>query len=89
MQTNKTTARIFPAVLDCENPEFERRLDKCVEYNEQLVAISRSDAPEVVRKVQSIPALAGLIGEILALYLMTPVDSGSVDFIETEPQMVY
>ena len=89
MQTNKTTARIFPAVLDCENPEFERRLDKCVEYNEQLVAIGSSDAPEFVKKIQGFAPLAGLIGEIVALFFMTPVDSGSVDFIENEPQLVY
>jgi magnesium-protoporphyrin IX monomethyl ester (oxidative) cyclase len=89
IETNKTTARIFPAVLDCENPEFERRLDKCVEYNNKLIAIGNSNAPAALKNLQRLPALVGLISEILALYLMRPVDCGSVDFMETEPQLVY
>lgn len=89
LQTNKTTSRIFPAVLDCENPEFERRLDQCVVHNEKLIEIAASDAPAALKNLQKLPPLFGLISEILALYLMKPVDSGSVDFMETEPTLVY
>ena len=31
IETNRTTARIFPEVLDVENPEFKARLDRLVE----------------------------------------------------------
>ncbi|CAI5934190.1 unnamed protein product [Closterium sp. NIES-65] len=89
IETNKTTARIFPAVLDVENPEFQRRLDVLVGLNQKLVDIGKSDAPDALKNVQRFPVLASFIGELLALYFMRPVDSGSVDFIDNEAQVVY
>jgi magnesium-protoporphyrin IX monomethyl ester (oxidative) cyclase len=60
-----------------------------VEYNEKLVAIGSSDAPDFVKNIQKIPAIAGLVSELIAAYLMPPVESGSVDLAEFEPQLVY
>eukprot|EP00897_Mesotaenium_endlicherianum_P002189 jgi/Mesen1/1999/ME000147S01097 len=89
IETNKTTARIFPAVLDVENPNFQKKLDKLVEYNIELVRIGKSEAPAALKSLQRIPHIAGMVSELLALYMMTPVDSGSMDFAEFEPQVVY
>eukprot|EP00249_Psilotum_nudum_P010672 c22692_g1_i1 orf=781-2082(+) len=89
IETNRTTARIFPAVLDVENPAFKARLDKMVERNQKLCAIGASDAPNFVKNLQKVPVISGLVSELLALYLMPPVDSGSVDFADFEPQLVY
>ncbi len=88
-QTNRTTARIFPAVLDVENPEFKRKLDRMVEINEQLIAVGESDDIPLVKNIKKIPLVAALVSEILAAYLMKPIESGSVDFSELEPQLVY
>ncbi|KAI5077113.1 hypothetical protein GOP47_0006937 [Adiantum capillus-veneris] len=89
IETNRITARNFPAVLDVENPEFKAKLDRMVEYNEKLMAIGKSDAPDFMKNLQRLPAIAGLAGEIIAAYFMSPVDSGSVDLAEFEPQLVY
>eukprot|EP00270_Netrium_digitus_P009846 TRINITY_DN301_c0_g1_i2.p1 TRINITY_DN301_c0_g1~~TRINITY_DN301_c0_g1_i2.p1 ORF type:complete len:436 (+),score=81.18 TRINITY_DN301_c0_g1_i2:76-1308(+) len=89
IETNKTTARIFPAVLDCENPEFKNKLDNLVKLNSELVKLSESSSPDFVKNVQKLPVIAAFVAEILALYLMKPIDSGSVDFSEIEPQIVY
>eukprot|EP00250_Pteridium_aquilinum_P004357 c14575_g1_i1 orf=270-1550(+) len=89
IETNRTTARIFPAVLDVENPEFKAKLDRMVQYNEQLMAIGSSDAPDFVKNLQKVPAVAGLVSEIVAAFMMSPVDSGSVDIADFEPQLVY
>lgn len=88
-QTNRTTARIFPAVLDVENPEFKRKLDRMVEINTQINAVSSSDDPAFVKNLKKIPLLAALVSELIAAYLMPPIESGSVDFAEFEPQIVY
>ncbi|MCO5608789.1 hypothetical protein L7F22_063006 [Adiantum nelumboides] len=85
IETSRTTARIFPAVLDVENPEFKAKLDRMVEYSEQLMAIGKSDAPNFVKNMQRVPAIAGLVGEIVVLYFVSPVDSGSMDVTECEP----
>lgn len=89
IETNRTTSRIFPAVLDVENPEFKARLDKMVVLYEKLFAIGQSDAPSVVKTLQRAPVIAGLVSELLALYFMAPVDSGSVDIAEFDPSLVY
>ena len=89
VQTNRTTARIFPAVLDVENPVFQERLDKLVILNQRLIDIGKTDAPPALKAIQRVPTIFAFVGEILALYLMKPVDSGSLDFVEPEAQMVY
>lgn len=89
MQTNRTTARIFPAVLDVENPEFKRKLDRMVEINEKLLAVGETEDASFVKNLKRIPLIAALASELLAAYLMPPIESGSVDFAEFEPQVVY
>lgn len=89
VQTNRTTARIFPAVLDVENPEFKRKLDRMVEINQQLISVGQSEDIPFVKNLKRIPFIAALASEILAAYLMKPIESGSVDFAEFEPRLVY
>lgn len=89
VKTNRTTARIFPAVLDVENPEFKRKLDRMVEINEKLLAVGESNDIPLVKNLKRIPIVAALASEILAAYLMPPIESGSVDFAEFEPQLTY
>lgn len=80
LQTNRTTARIFPAVPDVENPEFKRKLDRMVEINQKLLAVGESQDASFVKNLKRIPLVAALVSEILAAYLMPPIESGSVEF---------
>ncbi|XVF07036.1 hypothetical protein REPUB_Repub06bG0102800 [Reevesia pubescens] len=89
IETNRTTARIFPAVLDVENPEFKRRLDRMVEINQKLIAAGESQDIPLVKNLKRLPLIAALASELVATYLMPPIESGSVDFAEFEPQLVY
>jgi magnesium-protoporphyrin IX monomethyl ester (oxidative) cyclase len=89
LQTNRTTARIFPAVLDVENPEFKRKLDRMVEINQKIIAIGESDDIPLVKNLKRIPHIAALVSELIAAYLMPPIESGSVDLAEFEPQLIY
>lgn len=76
-------------MLDVENPEFKRKLDRMVEINEKILAVGESDDIPLVKNLKRIPLVAALVSEILAAYLMKPVDSGSVDLAEYEPQLGY
>ncbi|MED6171948.1 cardiolipin synthase [Stylosanthes scabra] len=89
IETNRTTARIFPAVLDVENPEFKRKLDRMVEINEKILAVGETDDIPLVKNLKRIPLVAALVSELLAAYLMPPIESGSVDLAEFDPQLVY
>uniref|UniRef100_A0A061SFX3 magnesium-protoporphyrin IX monomethyl ester (oxidative) cyclase n=1 Tax=Tetraselmis sp. GSL018 TaxID=582737 RepID=A0A061SFX3_9CHLO len=83
IETNKTTARIFPEVIDCENPEFFRRMDKMVEANTALNNLS-SDASFF----QKAPHIFAIGSQLLAIALMPPVRSGSWD-VEGDFQGAY
>ena len=86
LETNRTTARIFPQVIDVENPQFFERLDRMVESNAKLVALGKEGA-SVVDKA---PVIAAMAGELVKILLMPPVDSGSMDMEEgTEAALVY
>ncbi|KAJ7972040.1 Magnesium-protoporphyrin IX monomethyl ester cyclase [Quillaja saponaria] len=89
IETNRTTARIFPAVLDVENPEFKRKLDRMVEINQKLLAVGESNDIPLVKNLKRIPIIAALASELLAAYLMPPIESGSVDVAEFDTQLVY
>ncbi|CAN6829285.1 unnamed protein product [Brassica oleracea] len=78
-----------PGLVDKDNPEFKRKLDRMVVINEKLMAVGQADDPSFVKNLKRIPLIAGLVSEILAAYLMPPVESGSVDFAEFEPNLVY
>jgi magnesium-protoporphyrin IX monomethyl ester (oxidative) cyclase len=91
-QTNKTTATIFPQVIDTYAPEFKERLDKLVGINEQLKAIDKTDGADALKTLQKVPLLASFAGELLALFAMKPVDSGSIDITgvpESDPAFMY
>ena len=91
-QTNKTTATIFPQVIDTYNPEFKERLDKLVGINTKLAAIGKSSDNDIMKNVARVPLLAGFAAELIGLLAMKPIDAGSVDITgvpESDPAFMY
>ena len=60
-----------------------------VEINQKLIAAGESQDIPLVKNLKRLPLIAALASELLATYLMPPIESGSVDFAEFEPQIVY
>ena len=73
-KTNETAGRVFPVMLDVNNPEFYQRLDICVKNNEQLTAIANSGSPKFVQFFQKLPYYLSSGLQLLKLYLMKPID---------------
>lgn len=80
VETNRTTARIFPNTLDVENPKFKEILDELVIVNGDLIALGKSDSP--LAGLQKVPVVAKFATLLLQLFMMKPVESGTVDFEE-------
>ena len=57
IETNNTTARIFPAVPDCETPEFWDKMERLIVLNKRLIAVGQSDAPQAVKTLQKVRTL--------------------------------
>ena len=73
-QTNETAGRVFPVMLDVENPKFYERLEACVRNNEKLSAIAESKAPKFVKFFQKLPHFVSSGWQFLKLFLMKPID---------------
>ena len=54
VETNNTTARIFPAVPDCETPVFWEKMENLIQLNDQLLALGKSDAPAALKSLQKV-----------------------------------
>ncbi|GAQ81067.1 Putative magnesium-protoporphyrin IX monomethyl ester cyclase [Klebsormidium nitens] len=89
IETNKTAARLFPAVLDVENPKFQAGLDRLCDLNTRLKAAQKSGDPKWLRNLKLVPVVAGIAAEILGLYMMPAVEAGSTDIAPFEPQLMY
>ena len=74
-ETNNTSARAFPVILDVDHPEFFKRLDRCAERNLKLKDIAEGAAPKVWKFLRKVPLVAGTVGDLIRLYLLPPVDA--------------
>ncbi|KAI8468644.1 MAG: copper target 1 protein [Monoraphidium minutum] len=86
IETNNSTERLFPAVPDVLNPDFFRRMDKLVDYNEKLVAIGSSGMPKPLQALARAPLVERMVAEIFQIFIMKPKDTGSVDLLSPQEQ---
>lgn len=79
LKTNETAGRVFPVILDVENPEFYGRLETCVKTNEKLTAIVNSNTPKFLQFFQKLPHYLSNGWQFFKLYLMKPIDFRSLE----------
>ncbi|HIK18607.1 MAG TPA: magnesium-protoporphyrin IX monomethyl ester (oxidative) cyclase [Leptolyngbyaceae cyanobacterium M33_DOE_097] len=73
-KTNETSAKVFPVILDVQNPKFYEYLEACVKTNEKLSAIASSSAPKPIQFVQKLPHYLSNGINLVKLYFMKPID---------------
>nr|MDJ0732294.1 magnesium-protoporphyrin IX monomethyl ester (oxidative) cyclase [Crocosphaera sp.] len=78
-KTNETAGRVFPVVLDVENPEFYGSLEVCVNNNEKLREIDASNSPTPIKFLRKLPAFISNGVQFLKLYFIKPI---RVDHLE-------
>ncbi len=72
-KTNDTAGRVFPVILDVENPDFYNRLETCVKNNAKLREIDATNAPTPLKLLRKLPTFVSNGWQFLALYLMKPI----------------
>jgi len=73
-KTNETAGRVFPIILDVNNPEFYQRLDVCIQNNAKLTEIVNSKKPSFVKFLQKLPLYVSNGWQLLRLYFIKPID---------------
>ncbi len=76
-KTNETAGRVFPVMLDVENPEFYERLDLCLANNTKLTQIVESKTPKVLQVFQKLPLWLSNAWQLTRLYFMKPLEAAS------------
>lgn len=74
-ETNNTSARAFPVILNIDHPEFFARLDRCAQRNLTLKAIAESPRPKVWKWLRKATLVAATMHDLLRLYLIKPIDA--------------
>jgi magnesium-protoporphyrin IX monomethyl ester (oxidative) cyclase len=77
-ETNKTSARAFPLILNTNHPAFFWRLEQCSENSLKLTKINNSNHPPIVKFLQKIPLIISIIWQMLRLYLIKPIDAEGI-----------
>lgn len=77
-QTNDTSARAFPVILNVDHPEFFKRLDDCADRNLKLKEIDQSNAPKWIKSLRKLPLITGILTDLLRLYLIKPIDAEAI-----------
>ncbi|NER08244.1 MAG: magnesium-protoporphyrin IX monomethyl ester (oxidative) cyclase, partial [Okeania sp. SIO3C4] len=77
-KTNETSGRVFPIILDVEDPQFYERLEVCIKNNEKLTAIANSNKLGVVKLFQKLPLYLSNGWQFLKLYFMKPIETATM-----------
>lgn len=73
LKTNETAGRVFPVILDVENPEFYQRLEICIQNNAKLREIDASQGTKLGKTLRKLPAYLSNGWQFLKLYLLKPI----------------
>jgi magnesium-protoporphyrin IX monomethyl ester (oxidative) cyclase len=72
-KTNESAGRLFPIVLDVDNPKFFASLDKCTEHTGAIAKISESAQPKVLQILRKLPHIAAIGSQLIGLYFLKPI----------------
>ena len=78
-KTNETAGRVFPVILDVDDPRFYERLEVCIKNNEKLREIDNANSPKFLKVLRKLPFYVSNGWQFLMLYLLKPI---RVDYLE-------
>lgn len=74
-KTNENSGKLFPVILDVDNPEFFARLDKCADYNLELANLPKQNLSSIQYTIKKFYLTSLLVGNLLKLFLLPVIDT--------------
>uniref|UniRef100_A0A3R5QNV1 Probable magnesium-protoporphyrin IX monomethyl ester [oxidative] cyclase n=1 Tax=Eustigmatophyceae sp. Ndem 8/9T-3m6.8 TaxID=2506146 RepID=A0A3R5QNV1_9STRA len=74
-KTNENSGKLFPIILDVENPEFFERLDKCADYNLSLAELPKQNLNSFEYTIKKFSYTALIAANLLKLFLLPVIDT--------------
>lgn len=82
-KTNQSSGRLFPVILDIDNPLFLEYLENCSSENLQLLEIDQKNITEFEKKLQKLLKTFSIVNYILKMFLLKPI------YTENEWEVVF
>ena len=76
-KTNQSSAKLFPVILDVENPLFLEYLEECSKNNLEFLDIDKKDINYIQKIIQKSFKLITIFTILIKLYLLKPIDTES------------
>ena len=74
-KTNQSSARLFPVILNTENPLFFEYLEECSRENLELLQIEQQEISQIEKIIQKTFKTLAIITLIIKLFLLKPIDT--------------
>jgi magnesium-protoporphyrin IX monomethyl ester (oxidative) cyclase len=74
-KTNQSSAKLFPVILNTENPLFFDYLEQCSRKNLEMIEIEEKNINQFEKIIQKNFKIVSIIILILKMYLLKPIDT--------------
>lgn len=74
-ETNNTSARAFPSVLNVDHPEFFPRLHRCADRNLNIKTIDATAQPQWVKFFRKLPHTIAILWNLACIYFAPGIDA--------------
>lgn len=74
-KTNENSGKLFPIILDIDNPEFFERLDKCADYNLELAQLSKQNLSSFEYTMKKFYLTSLITLNLVKLFLLPVIDT--------------
>jgi magnesium-protoporphyrin IX monomethyl ester (oxidative) cyclase len=78
-ETNWTAGRVFPLILDVNNPKFTALLDKSAASYLKIANAPASNLPKFLKTVKNLPHIASIGWNMIKMYAMKPIDTAKLE----------
>jgi magnesium-protoporphyrin IX monomethyl ester (oxidative) cyclase len=82
-KTNQSSGRLFPVILDVENPRFLELLEACSQQNLELVKLAQEEKSTFEKTIGKFFKTAIMINYLIELFLIKPIST------ENEWEMIF
>lgn len=74
-KTNESSKKLFPIILDVENPKFFKLLDLCVLANAELISIEKDSGSAFTKQLVKLPYQVLITLSLIKLYLLPVIET--------------
>jgi magnesium-protoporphyrin IX monomethyl ester (oxidative) cyclase len=74
-KTNQSSARLFPVILDLENPLFFEYLENCSKINLEIGNIEKQNINILEKKIKKVFKILSMTNFLIKLYFLKPINT--------------